>query len=132
MLGISTTPAPPKVSSGSSGEATFPGITADFAAQVPSVGKTAAKLIAPDLNPADAGAKGVFFAYCAGDDGLKIHHHFFEEMFSAKLLQWKQTCLVGIAFRSCCSSPAKRSAIAKRACNGVHAQNAANINFAGA
>ncbi len=76
------------------GKASLPGIAADFAAQI--VGGKPREAHGAGFNAPDAGAKGVFLAYGAGDDGLKIHHHFFEEMFR-QIAAMETDCLVRIA-----------------------------------
>ena len=104
----------------------LPGITADFAAQI--VGGKPREAHRAGFNPADARAKGVFLAYCTGDDGLKIHHHFFEEMFR-QIAAMETNCLIGIA--SVVVVPIQQSAWRLRSeLQRVHAQNAANIDLA--
>jgi len=73
LLGISTTPAPPNVSKGSSVKRPFPRITADFAAQIVG-GKPREAIIRADLTPADAGAKGVPLPTVPAMMALKSHH----------------------------------------------------------
>src|SRR5205807_4141873 len=110
------------------GKISFADVAANFSFTI--VGRDADKTHRTGLDSAHAGAKGVFLADSTGDDLLKVHAHILEKMLG-KIAAMETNGLVGIV-RVIVIPVEQRAGSFGSQPQGVHANHAGNIDFAGA